>query len=271
MFNDVDETLRAVLQADVPINKAEIDITFDRPTREWSGRLTKPTINLFLYDIREREELKDDTPIITRDAKGRAVKQAPARRIDLAYFVTAWTKEADDEHRVLGAVLASLYRQAMIDPKYFQGALQGTSYDVLSRVTPPNDLVNPHDIWGVMDNEHHAPLSWVITAPLDVFKPTVGPLVRTKEIRVGGFAEAPREGLLQIGGYAYRKGAPLSQVSGVKVSLAGTAFEAETDAQGRFTFENVPAGEYTWRIQPPTGKAREQKIVVPAPSYDIEV
>ena len=264
MFNDVDETLRAVLQADVPVNKAEIDIAFDRPTREWSGRLTRPTINLFLYDIREREELKDDTPIITRDEKGRAVKQSPARRIDLAYFITAWTKEADDEHRVLGAVLASLYRQAVIDPKFFQGALQVTPYDVLSRVTPPNELVNPHDIWGVMDNEHHAPLSWVITAPLDVFKPTVGPLVRTKIIRVGN------EDMAQVAGIAHRKGDRTALLSGVKIAIDGTAFEAETDRDGEFTFVGVPNGDYVWKIQI-DGKAIARKIKVPSASYDIEV
>jgi hypothetical protein len=264
MFNDVDETLRAVLQADVPINKAEIDIAFDRPTHEWSGRLTKPTINLFLYDIREREELKDDTPIITRDALGRAVKQPPARRIDLAYFITAWTKEADDEHRVLGAVLASLYRQAVIDPKYLQGALHGTAYDVLSRVTPPSELVNPHDIWGVMDNEHHAPLSWVITAPLDVFKPTVGPLVRTKIIRVGN------EDVAQVAGIAHRKGDRSAVVAGVKVSINGTAFEAETNRAGEYTFVGVPTGDYVWKIQI-DGKTLERKIKVPAATYDVEV
>jgi hypothetical protein len=217
-----------------------------------------------LYDIREREELKDDTPIITRDAKGRAVKQAPARRIDLAYFVTAWTKEADDEHRVLGAVLASLYRQAMIDPKYFQGALQGTPYDVLSRVTPPNELVNPHDIWGVMDNEHHAPLSWVITAPLDVFKPTVGPLVRTKIIRVG------QEDIAQVAGIAHRKGDRSAVMAGVKIAIDGTAFEAETDRDGEFTFVGVPPGDYVWKIQL-DGKALTRKIKVPSATYDIEV
>jgi hypothetical protein len=271
MFHDVDETVRAVLQADVPINKAEIDIAFDRPTREWSSRLTKPTLNLFLYDIREREDLKDDAPFVTRDQNGRAVKQTPARRIDLAYFITAWAKEADDEHRILGATLASLYRQGVIDPKHLQGALQGTLYDILTRVTRPDELYNPHDLWGVLDNEHHAVLAWIVTAPLDVFRPVVGPLVRTKEIRVGEFAEAPREGLLQIGGFAYRKGEPLSTLPGVKIAIANTAFEAETDAQGKFTFTDLPAGDYVWRIQSDGGKAKERKVTVPSPSYDIEV
>ena len=52
-----------------------------------------------------------------------AVKQRPARRIDLAYIITAWTKEADDEHRVLGAVLASLYRQNHHRSQIFAGCI----------------------------------------------------------------------------------------------------------------------------------------------------
>jgi hypothetical protein len=266
MFNDVDETLRAVLIADVPINRTEIDIAFDRPTREWSSRLTKPTLNLFMYDVREREDLKDDTPFITRDEQGHAIKQRPARRIDLAYIITAWTKEADDEHRILGAVLASLYRQNIVDPKYLQGNLKDTPYEVLTRVTASDQIFKPPDLWGVLDNEIHAALSWVITAPLDVFKPVVGPLVRTKVIRFG----LPGEELLQVGGIAYRKGDPLNGIAGVKVSIADTAFETETNAEGQFTFVDVPAGNYTWRIQT-DGKAKEKKVAVPSATYDIEV
>jgi hypothetical protein len=161
-------------------------------------------------------------------------------------------------------VLASIYRQQVIDSRYLQGILKTTPYDVLTRVTPPNAIMNPSDLWGVLDNEIHTALSWIITAPLDVFAPVVGPLVRTKVIRVGF------EDLLQVGGVAYRKGAPLDGVAGVKVSIAGTAFEAETNAKGQFTFVDVPAGDYTWRIQT-DGKAKEQKVRVPSASYDIEV
>ena len=110
MFQDVDETLRAVLVADVPIKKNEVDLAFDRPTRDWSSRLSRPTLNLFLADIRERIDLKDDVDIITRDENGKAVRQRPPRRVDLAYLVSAWTTESDDEHRILARVLASMYR-----------------------------------------------------------------------------------------------------------------------------------------------------------------
>ena len=59
MFSDVDETLRSHLISDMPIHGGEVDIEFDRPTREWSSRLSKPTLNLFLFDVRERPEFRD--------------------------------------------------------------------------------------------------------------------------------------------------------------------------------------------------------------------
>ncbi|MFQ5382433.1 MAG: Pvc16 family protein, partial [Dehalococcoidia bacterium] len=56
MFSEVDESLRSLLIADVPLDPASVDITFERPTREWSSRLSRPTVNLFLADVRERTE-----------------------------------------------------------------------------------------------------------------------------------------------------------------------------------------------------------------------
>jgi hypothetical protein len=43
MFNDIDDTLREFLNGEIPISKSEIEISFDRPTRDWSGRLSRPT------------------------------------------------------------------------------------------------------------------------------------------------------------------------------------------------------------------------------------
>ena len=54
-------------------------------------------------------------------------------------------------------------------------------------------------------------------------------------------------------------------------SVLGTAFEAVSDADGQFSFRNLPTGDYKWRVQPPDGKARDHKVVVPADAYDIEV
>ncbi len=134
---------------------------------------------------------------------------------------------------------------------------------MLTRVTASDQILKPPDLWGVIDNEIHAALSWVITAPLDVFKPTIGPLVRTKIIRVG------EEVATQVGGSVYRKGDRTAVIADAKIAVDGTAFEAETDRDGEFAFVNIPDGDYVWKIQI-DGKTITRKIKVPSAAYDIE-
>ncbi|MCC6192603.1 MAG: DUF4255 domain-containing protein [Anaerolineales bacterium] len=271
MFQDVDETLRAVLAADVPIKRNEVDLSFDRPTRDWSSRLTRPTLNAFLYDIKERLDLKDEVDLVTRDGNGRAVRQRPPRRLDLIYLLSAWTTEPDDEHRILARVLASMYRQDTIKPEYLLGDLKAASYPILARVPKPDEASRPAEVWGGVSNDLHASLTWIWTVPLEVFKPAVGPLVRTAEIRVGPSGQPTDAALVRVGGLVHRKGDREAGVPGARVQVVGTGLEAVSDTAGQFQVGHLPAGEYRWRVEPPDGKAREHKFVVPAPDYDIEV
>lgn len=271
MLNDVDETLRQYLVADVPIERGEVDISFERPTREWSGRLSKPTLNLFMFDIRERTGYRDDTPQAVRLPTGAVSQSLPARRVDLSYLVTAWTREPEDEHRVLGRVLASLYRGTEIPPQHFQGELRDSEYPLLGRIAPPDHLIKPADLWGVMDNELRTSLTWVVTAPLNVFAPVTGPLVRTVEFDFGEQEREPRERWIQVAGFVHRKGDLLAGVPGVRVSVVGTAHTAITDGEGRFTFPGVLAGAHTLAVVTPDGETMTRDVAIPGPSYDIEL
>jgi hypothetical protein len=58
MIADLDETIRQLLIAELPIKNGEIDVSFDQPKREWSARLSKPAVNFFLYDMRENATLR---------------------------------------------------------------------------------------------------------------------------------------------------------------------------------------------------------------------
>ena len=184
MISDVDEALRDFLAADVPLPQGEIDISFDRPTREWSSRLSRPTLNLFLFDVRERMEFRDpnESRAITPD--GRIRTQRPPRRIDLSYVITAWAKEPGDEHRILARVLTSMFRTLELVGDQLGGELQTTNYPVLMRIMPPDHIAKPADLWGVLDNDMRASLTWVATAPLQTAAPVIGPIVRTRELRV---------------------------------------------------------------------------------------
>jgi hypothetical protein len=271
MFNDVDETLKLYFTADLPITGGEIDVSFERPTREWSGRLSRPTLNCFLYDIRERAGFVDETPTMRPGANGSVIRQRPPRRIDLSYMITAWTREPEDEHRILGRTLASMHRVGEIPPTHFQGALQHSKYPLLARIAPAEHVSKPADMWGVLDNELRTSLVWILTTPLEAFGAVEGPLVRTREIRIGDKDADWRETFTQVAGTARKKGEPDSTLAGVRVSVAGTAHTAVTRDDGRYSFSAVPRGDHVLKFESADGKSGEQTISVPSDSYDIEL
>lgn len=271
MFNDVDETVRNFLLADVPIDRGEVDISFERPTREWSGRLSKPTLNLFMYDIRERPGYKDMTPAVRPQGDHTFVRSFPLRRIDLSYMVTAWAREPEDEHRILGRVLASMMRTQEISERFWQGYLVGLEYPLLARVMPPEHIFKPVDLWGVLDNDLRACLVFVVTTPLDALRQVTGPLVRTTEFGFEGIGDDFRETYLQIGGVAHRRGEPDDVIEGVTVSLVGSGLSSTTGADGRFSLGGVPRGEHVLHAISGQGAEAERPIVVPSESYDIEL
>ncbi len=87
MLADLDETLRQLLIAELPVKNGELDISFDLPKRDWSSRISKPTVNLFLYDVRENNVLRqhqwerpDILTVKCRRANGAHEAHANARR-----------------------------------------------------------------------------------------------------------------------------------------------------------------------------------------------
>ncbi len=264
MFNEVGESLRALLEADVPVNSNEVDISFDRPTREWSSRLSRPTLNLFLSDIRERAELRDQNIAAAVVNNGAAELRRHARRIDLTYVVTAWTTEPEDEQRILAAVMACMFRHGEIPEEHLRGNLPDAEYPVLLRLMPPDHLNKPVDLWSVLDNELRASLTWVATAPLDAFAPVTAPLVRTLTTGYTEHGAGWREQLHNVAGTVHRRGEPGTPIAGARVRVSGTALEALTDAEGRFRLR-APDGDHEWLVEVEGGRPRTHRRTVPSP------
>ena len=76
MINEVDEALRSLVRAEV-VNGADVDVLFDAPTREWAARRNTPTIDLYLYDIREDLRRRETGMIDIRDEQGIVVERRP--------------------------------------------------------------------------------------------------------------------------------------------------------------------------------------------------
>ena len=110
MINEVDEALRNLVKAEV-INGADVDVLFEAPTRDWASRRNTPTVDLYLYDIREDLRRRQTGMVDRRDDEGVVVERRQVPRFfKLAYLITAWTQRPEDEHRLLSAILACFMR-----------------------------------------------------------------------------------------------------------------------------------------------------------------
>jgi hypothetical protein len=53
MLHDLDKTLERIIIADGNLRPNEVDIAFEQPSRDWSSRLSRPTVNCWCFDLRE--------------------------------------------------------------------------------------------------------------------------------------------------------------------------------------------------------------------------
>ena len=62
---DVDESIRELLRAQCGLAN-EIEVVFDAPTRDWAARRSGPAVDVFLYDIRENLERRQNLTEMVR-------------------------------------------------------------------------------------------------------------------------------------------------------------------------------------------------------------
>jgi len=172
MIQDVDESLRALVKRDA-LNGSKADIAFDAPNKEWSSRRNTPTVDLYLYDIREdleqREVMWEDIRGDSRDSRLITERRPPPRRFKLSYLVTAWTQRPEDEHRLLSALLACFLRNPTIPADALSGALAQARQPILLNIAlpPPQDR-SISDVWSALGGELKASLDLVVNAPFEI-------------------------------------------------------------------------------------------------------
>src|SRR5437763_10438241 len=105
MLADLDGALRSLLRAVLARHGFNgVQIAFEAPSREWAAGLSTPTLNLFMYDLREAAN-GSGAEWAERRSNGQARLERPPLRVDCAYSITAWTRAVQDEHRMLSQAL----------------------------------------------------------------------------------------------------------------------------------------------------------------------
>src|SRR5437660_12247488 len=169
MIQDVDESLRALVKRDA-LNGSKADVAFDAPTKEWSSRRNTPTVDLYLYDIREDleqrevmwESVRDDSGFVTE-------RRPPARRFQLSYLVTAWTQRPEDEHRLLASLLQCFLAHDRIPDEMLAGGLTDSGAVVaLSVGVPAVEDRQVSDLWTAIGGGLRPGLRLGAVAPMQV-------------------------------------------------------------------------------------------------------
>ena len=179
MIEDVDRALKTLIERDA-LEGSGVDVSFEAPSKTWAARRNGPTVNVYLYDIREDVERRPGGyEEIRRNVEGRDVvvdRRMPPRMFALSYLVSAWTQRPEDEHRLLGALLGCLLRNPVL-PSSSEGPLRMTV-----GVSAAKDRSSA-DTWGALGGELKPSLDVVVTAPVDPsMRQEVGPLVTEEPV-----------------------------------------------------------------------------------------
>lgn len=170
MIHDVDESLRSLLRLRME-GEASVEVVFDAPTRDWASRRNAPTVDLYLYDIREDAGRRQVGQTERRSDDGIRIVgwESPPRWFKLSYLVTAWTQRPEDEHRLLSMLLAAFLAQDGIPEEALAGSLTGTDTPIAYTVAlpPPKDRALS-DTWSALGGELKPSLDLVVTAPFDL-------------------------------------------------------------------------------------------------------
>lgn len=267
---DLDEALRTLVRRELERHGFEgVEIAFDAPSKDWSGKLTGPAVSMFLYDLREAADRATSTPMEDRD-NGRARTLMPVLHLELTYAVTAWTKAVEDEHRLLSQVLAILFSHRSIPAEVLGNGANGTLAAADTSVGRPRE--EKADFWSAVGGQYKASIDYVVHITVESGSTVVrGPEVRTRSIRLRK-SDGPASTMQELHGFGGTvrdaDGAPLANAWIVIPELGRWT---ATDGNGRFRFARITPGTHGLVARTVDGRQAQTNATVPGQGIDFVV
>jgi hypothetical protein len=272
MLADLDETLRNLLKGELENHGFEgVDIAFDAPSRDWSGQLSKPTVNVYLYDLREAESLRtSEWGRVARN--GRQFETRPPMVMEASYAVTAWTQAVEDEHRLLSQVLAIFFAYPEIPQDKLNGRLANGSQAWPIKARIGQGKGEKSDFWSAVGGQYKVSLDYVVRLSVESGAMRErGPEVRTQTIRTQ-MTDAPRATVLEMhrsgGKVTDKKGQPLGDVW---ITLPDLGSWTSSRSDGEFRFDRLPPGRHRVVARTADGREADSHIEVPGAGVDLKI
>jgi hypothetical protein len=248
MFQDLDASLQALINDQwIPGSFTELanaDISFETPERTYAPN--QLTLNLFLYEVKENRELRDNVMIQRPDAASGYKLARPPLRLDCAYVATAWSQRnaaarIAEEHELLGQAMQWLSRFGSIPPEHLVGSLLASEIPTLLHVAQTDPNRDAGDFWMAMGIAPRAAFYVMTTIPMNLDLEVDVPTVTTLIARYPNEDEPgkPFE-FININGFVFGPGG--NPLGDAQVRIAPDDASTTTDDRGRFTFRKLRRG-----------------------------
>jgi hypothetical protein len=272
MLADLDETLRGLLREDLERHGFEgVDIAFDAPSREWSGQLSKPTVDVYLYDLREAENLRSSEWVRTR-RNGRTYEGRPPMVMECSYAVTAWTQAVEDEHRLLSQVLAILFAYPDLPPEKLNGRLANGSQPWPLKGRIGQGKGEKSDFWNAVGGQYKVSLDYVVRLAVESGASLQrGPDVRSQTISTNMNDSPPGTVTEMHRSQGRVKDAKGGALANVWVTLPDVGSWTSSRDDGKFVLDRLPPGRHRVVARTADGREATGDIDVPGPPLDMVI
>ncbi len=243
MLDLIDTTLEAFFRATVPLSAQDVDVSFEPPERDWSAKLTRPTVNAYLWDIRRStDRSRSGVEEIQRD--GRLARRMALPRVELRYQLTAWTTDHGDERSLLSGLMRSVLAHGEIPPTFVPAELRELGPLPIYMARSGEDR---GDASANLDGQIKPSLAMMLVASVDtdVYTPA-GPPVAVFETRLRAIGDGPHDtfAVRRVAGEVSDPdavGATVISPRGTATVNAAGRFVIAAEAGDQIVIESVPA------------------------------
>lgn len=267
---DLDESLKALLKGELDRHGFDnIDISFDAPSNQWSSKLSKPTVNVFLYDLKESLERRQ-MQMNVQKTNGRVLEARPPLLLECTYAITPWSQAVQDEHRLLSQLLAILHSYPNLPTNLPGLSSTDQRFPLEGNVGAAKE--GKANFWNLINGQFKVSIDYEVLISIDsgsVLKR--GPEVRTRSIRTR-MSDGPPSTIAELHGIGGTVSDPTGDlIANVWVVLPHQGLWTATDQNGYFVFKHVSPGKHPYYLRTPDGQSSEGEIEVPGKKTDLTI
>jgi hypothetical protein len=247
------QTLAEMLAGGTSLTSTE-QIDFSHPANR-REEATGPTLNLYVYDIRESKQVQHSGRQVARKKTGvlqpGSVNWSPSW-FDISLLLTAWDRTALGEHHLLMEVLTLLLRHRSLREEFLLPELR--DYGNLSMTVALDPAIEIGSLWSALSVPLRPAVYLTVTVPFEAEAIPV-PLVWERIVNLQE-RNHPNDNGVTIARRVAIAGIVKSAVTNLplaatEIFLIGKERSVMSDAEGLFFFEDLGLGNYVLRLNCP--------------------